>query len=84
MHAFSASTSQRRLVARVHEHLRKGDIAEDHRKQVIEIMGDPSRKDAHGFEFSRLQQLLFHPFLVRDIPENDDRPEERAILVADG
>ena len=36
------------------EHLSKGDIAEDDRKKVVEVVGDPTCQNSQGFELARL------------------------------
>ena len=65
------------------EHLSEGDIAEDDRKKVVEVVGDPAREDAQGFELARLQQLFLHPLFLGNVAENDDGAQGASSLVQD-
>ena len=45
-------------------------ISEDCSEDIVEIMGDPTRKETDTFHLLRLQQLFFELPLIRNILEH--------------
>ena len=66
-----------RIVAS-HLHLQNRRIADDRRKDVAEIMGDPPRKLSEGLHLLGLEELLFElllfRYVVRDLDDRRDPP----------
>ena len=55
------------LALAVRVHLGQRDVPEDHRQEVVEVVGDPPRQDPDRFQFIGPRHLLVQFFPLRDV-----------------
>ena len=64
-HAFSASVSRSDTLSPGFMNILQKRCAEDHRKEIVEVVRDAARENAQRLELPRLKELFFHPLFGR-------------------
>ena len=63
--------------------LHQGNIAQDHRQQVVEVVGHSAGQLTNGFHLLRLPELRFQGPLFRDVPEYTQDTRDLSLIVLD-
>ena len=63
--------------------LHQGNIAQDHRQQVVEVVGHSAGQLTNGFHLLRLPELRFQGPLFRDVPEYTQDARDLSLIVLD-